>query len=65
MGVKKTAAVVPAVEPMEPLPAFGPYGEHGHLVANDHSKSREVKIDGARWEHVSEAPDGRWVYAKS
>jgi hypothetical protein len=29
------------------------------------AKSYTLWVDGTRYEHVSEAPDGRWVYARS
>lgn len=35
----------------------------GDLVAN--SRARYVWVGTDRYEHVSEAPDGRWVYRKS
>lgn len=24
---------------------------------------RAIMVSGARWEHIGEAPDGRWIYA--
>jgi len=35
----------------------------GHVVTDD--KTLFILIGGARYEHVSEAPDGRWVYKRS
>jgi hypothetical protein len=56
---KPDTASDPAVE-LDPLPAWEP--PEGHIVLSE-VKSFTLLIDGIRYEHVSEAPDGRWVYA--
>lgn len=35
----------------------------GGVVTED--RNYIIWVDGVRYEHVSEAPDGRWVYARS
>lgn len=39
--------------------------EHGQYVAPKGSRELFIRIHGARYEHVGETPDGRWVYAQS
>ncbi len=39
--------------------------EHGRYVAPKGSKELFIYVGGARYEHVSETADGRWVYAAS
>lgn len=59
---------VPTPEPAPPDPPEAakvePY-EHGGYVETGMDHERTVVIAGERWEHTSEAPDGRWVYSKS
>jgi hypothetical protein len=39
--------------------------EEGRYVAPKQIKDLFIMIGGARYEHVAETPDGRWVYARS
>lgn len=39
--------------------------EHGQYVAPKGSRELFIRIHGARYEHVGETADGRWVYAQS
>lgn len=44
-----------------PPPSWAP--SDGEVVTED--KNVFIRIDGVRYEHVSDAPDGRWVYRRS
>lgn len=68
-------AIPPEFQPVEPVveapaqvwnaaPQFAPYGDHGEVAETDFEHRRTVSIGGALYEHVSETPDGRWVYRK-
>ena len=46
---------------VEPAATWSPPG--GHIVTDD--KDYIVWVGNQRYEHVSEAPDGRWVYKPS
>jgi hypothetical protein len=57
---------------MQIKPQFEPWVDidkvpapEGAVVRNDGGRDFEVKIAGVRFEHVANAPDGRWIYAKS
>jgi hypothetical protein len=41
-----------------------PYG-NGLFVSAQDSREFFLFVDGVRYEHVAETPDGRWVYAAS
>lgn len=44
-----------------PVVAWRP--PEGHIVSDE--RTYILWVDGVRYEHVSEAPDGRWVYRPS
>jgi hypothetical protein len=48
--------VAPVVPPWEP--------PEGHIVSDEPEGSRTyyLRVDGQRYVHVGEAPDGRWIY---
>ena len=48
----------------KPEPVFS-YDELGRAVSEDGKRDLFVRIGGARWEHVTETKDGKWVYVKS
>lgn len=48
----------------KPEPVFS-WDAHGRAVSEDGSREWSVRIAGARYEHVGETKDGKWVYAKS
>ena len=49
--------VVASEEP-EPPAAWEPPA--GHIVSDE--KTYYIRVDGQRYVHVGDAPDGRWVY---
>ena len=55
------------IEEATPPVAVVEYGvdDHGRLVAPLNQCDRTITVGGARYEHVCETDDGRWVYAKS
>jgi hypothetical protein len=66
------SATVPASDPVpESTPVFDHRGaaftsdSDGHYVGATGYRELFIKLHGTRYEHVSETPDGRWVYAKS
>ncbi len=61
IGAALDATPVSAEAPAEPEAPWVPPA--GCIVTND--TTYIVWIDGTRYEHVSEAPDGRWVYRRS
>lgn len=62
--VPAVAPVEDAPEPSVHTPKLVPYG-NGQWAAEDMTRDLMVWVDGVRYEHVAETPDGRWVYAKS
>lgn len=55
----------PVPEPIPPPPPAPPAWEppEGCLVRP--ASGLLIKVDGVRYEHVSEAPNGDWVYRRS
>lgn len=49
---KKQPAPPPDVPSWEP--------PEGHIVSDE--KTYYIRVDGQRYVHVGDAPDGRWVY---
>lgn len=53
----------PPAPPEEAAPVVEWEPPEGYLVTNDDTFI--IWVNGTRYEHVSEAPDGRWVYRPS
>lgn len=75
-ATEEVAEVPPPINPQAPspedeppptryTPTYSPYGEAQYIADKKSDKELFAMINGVRYEHVSEAPDGRWVYGKS
>jgi hypothetical protein len=67
MAKRKATAKEPVVTQavVEPEGPYVPYGEHGEIADTTGARTFHLIIEGKRWEHVSDTPDGRWVYRQS
>lgn len=61
MATRTRALVAPTVSTPAVAPEWQP--PNGCLVSD--ARNFTLWLDGVRYEHVSEAPDGRWVYQRS